>query len=304
MASYPKIKVLLYEPDSALRTAMKDMLLSAGLTAVHDTGQLERVEEAIDQEQTDLIVCDTLSEQAAMCDLIRDMRLDKRGNNPFPVAIGLAADADQTHITKAINAGYDSIILKPLDFALIRRRVEHYMIKRKPFVVTSTYIGPDRRVQSRISANSGRLLDVPNPVLMMGDGSSRDALLERIRAARTQIDEEKVRSDAASIWWLAERISESCLPGGDATAGDALIEQMNRQVVAIEERMPRTTYAPVIDICRALQEVAVRLNKTSDTSNSAAIAELQNATSAAKRAFDKQLQADTDSVSVAETLEV
>ncbi len=292
MASYPKIKVLLYEPDAALRTAMKDMLRSAGLTAVHDTGQLERVEEAVDQEQTDMIIGDILSEQAAMCDLVRDLRLDKRGNNPFPVTLGLAADADQTHITRAINAGYDSIVLKPLDFALIRRRVEHYTTSRKPFVVTSTYIGPDRRLQSRISANSSRLFEVPNPVQMMAEGTPRELLLTRIHAARAEIDEEKVRSDAASIWWLAERISEACLPGGDTEAVDSLIDQMNRQVSAIEERMPRTTYAPVIDICRALQEVAVRLNRSEGTPNASIITELQAATQAAKRVFDKQIQAD------------
>lgn len=303
MKSYPKIQVLLFEPQLTLRTVMRSMLRDAGFLDIRETDRLEDVTEAVGSQQVDIILGDTQVDTDAMCDIIRDIRHDIHGENPFPIAIGLAGSADQQHIAHVVNAGFDAVILKPLDLSLVRQRVEHFLRARKPFAVTSTYIGPDRRQKVREGAGSARMIEVPNPLQLLCEGRPRETVMSRIRAARAEIDEEKVLCDAKSIWWLADKIGDACLFDANPEKRDALIVQINRQVAAVEQRLPRTAYAPVLDICHALQEVAARLGRSEGRPSNETVTELLNATKAAKVAFERQIQSDLRPADVPEPVD-
>lgn len=303
MKSYPNIQVLLFEPEPTLRSVIKGMLRDGGFHDILDTDRLEHVTDAIGNHEVDLIISDTLADRAAMCDIIRDIRHDKHGDNPFPIAIGLAGTADQTHITHIANAGFDAVILKPLDLTIVRHRVEHFLKARKPFSVTSTYIGPDRRQKERKDATSARMIEVPNPMQLLCEGRPRETIMSRIRAARAEIDEEKVLSDAKSIWWLVDKISDASIIDAAPEKRDAMIMQLNKQVKAVEERLPRTTYAPVLDICHVLQEIAARLGRVTGRPSNETITELLNATKTAKSAFERQIQSDRSPNGALETID-
>src|SRR3546814_18089900 len=58
---------------------------------------------------------------------------------------------------------FRSLLVKPLSTRIILDRIETVALHRKPFVVTSDYIGPDRRTAVARRDSNVPLIEVPHP---------------------------------------------------------------------------------------------------------------------------------------------
>jgi CRP-like cAMP-binding protein len=82
-------------------------------------------------------------------------------------------------VKKAMQAGTDDIIVKPLKEDQLLQRLRRVTLNRQAFVVTSDYLGPDRRAKSRPS--SIRRIQVLNTMLEKAAG--KEVKTEEIKAA-------------------------------------------------------------------------------------------------------------------------
>lgn len=76
---------------------------------------------------------------------IGQLRQNKVGKYPFLSIIAACADPNQRKIHTISDYGIDYVIVKRFGPIQLVQRFERIAKVRKPFSVTSSYIGPDRR---------------------------------------------------------------------------------------------------------------------------------------------------------------
>lgn len=256
------VKVVLFEPDRDLRGAIRGTMRDTGFSEIIDTDRPKLVSDALADNRVDLLVCDVNAADGNIARLVRDTRRRRLGNNPFPIVIGITANADQQHVSRVIDDGLDALTLKPLDLAKMSRRFEIFMHTRKPFVTTVNYIGPDRRQNPRYDAVSAPQLIVPNPVSLIAGGTPRDVLMAQIKDAAGELDERQMLSNVEGVVWDADKIARA-LAEQDHDTVRRCIRHLNEVAKDMDTRLERTVYAHVRELCDSLLTVAARLEQSS-----------------------------------------
>jgi CRP-like cAMP-binding protein/DNA-binding response OmpR family regulator len=178
LQSLDKVIAFIGEPDDQVRKELRQILNHAGLKQVSAHGNLANLSKLIGQVPPDLLIlADDLD--PGVFDFIRDIRHNKIGTNPFVLITTLVAPNHIDAVKRAMQAGTDDIIIKPVKEEQLLQRLKRVTVNRAAFVVTSDYLGPDRRAKNRPSAI--RRINVLNTMLEKANG--KDVDLSNIRDA-------------------------------------------------------------------------------------------------------------------------
>lgn len=214
--SYDNAQVLVYDPVAANRNATRAALYMLGFRHIETVATLETFAEYIFKTPPDLALCEAQGAVAQLCDLIQNLR-QGTGENPFLVVIVTAWDNSNTLVSGVLNSGADDLLLRPFSVAQLGQRVRGHIERRKGFVITTDYVGPDRRRESNHRGSDIELYQPPNSLKMKAaDGLSGDEVQARLegelRTARDVFGAEKLRRDAfqISVLW---RLLQSYAPG-------------------------------------------------------------------------------------------
>lgn len=284
------VRTALYDPDRSLRSAIRGVMRDVGFAEILDTGRPDEIVENIEAGNVDLMICDVLDGTGGMNATMRDVRRFKVGANPFIISIGASYDADQQNISQTVNAGYDGVMIKPLDLSNLRKRLEFFLLARKPFVVTSGYVGPDRRKESRLDDGTQPLMIVPNPVRMIADGMPRDLMMEHIQEASSELDERKLRGDINAVCWISDRIGATYEAKDGKKKAKGLVRQLVALTSEIDSRLRRTAFSQIRDLCDTLVEVTRRIEMAGVEPGRKDIELLKNVAKAIKRGCDADIE--------------
>ena len=133
------------DPQSNLLRTIRDTMNHEGFRGMTNFGSLETVCDALNAATPDVLVLGAELEDDSVCSTINELRHSETGRNPFVPVIVTTWEPDQNLVEKVANSGADALLVKPFAPKQLIDRIEHLAHKRKPFVVTSDYIGPDRR---------------------------------------------------------------------------------------------------------------------------------------------------------------
>jgi len=201
--SYDTAEVLLYDPVTANRMATRAALFAVGFRHIETATTTRAFEELIHKRPPDLAICEVQGADAELCRLIQSMRQGQTGQNPFVVIIATAWEKSASLVKRVVDSGADDLLLRPFSAAQLTSRIETHVQRRKGFVVTTDYVGPDRRHdQSRPS--DAELFEPPNSLRMKAkERLSRDQVAHRLdaelQAARDMLNTEKLRRDAFQV---------------------------------------------------------------------------------------------------------
>lgn len=121
-----------------------------------------------------------------------------------------------------MGSGADVLVAAPISPSLILDRIEALVHSRKPFVITSDYIGPDRRFPDD-RGNEIEVVEVPNSLRAKALGWFDAAQLKNeIAAARADINGQKINRQAFQVTFLADKILEGFQEGDLSNAGQKL----------------------------------------------------------------------------------
>ncbi len=235
--SYDTAEVLLYDPVTANRTATRAVLFAVGFRNVETATTTKAFEELIHKRPPDLAVCEVQSADTELCGIIQSMRQGQMGQNPFVVIIATAWEKSASLVKRVVDSGADDLLLRPFSAAQLTSRIETHVQRRKGFVVTTDYVGPDRRHdQSRPS--DAELFEPPNSLRMKAkDRLSRDQVAHRLdvelQAARDVLNTEKLRRDAFQVCVLWRLIQAQ---GPGYAARDDELEKIARLVYTMVRR--------------------------------------------------------------------
>ncbi len=174
------------EPRTPLRKEILSALGEFGLTKnVEATGNLNKVHEKLANGGLDLLICDTVLPEGDLLALIKSVRFGETKGNPFMVIITLVSDPTAELLGEIMDCGPDAILVKPFTADQLIKRIQNLSNNRKRFVVTSSYVGPERRQGHREDTIGLETIRVPNPLFDKIFGVENIRLTQR--AAKTAI---------------------------------------------------------------------------------------------------------------------
>lgn len=258
ISQFDNIRVVLAEPKADLRKTLKNCLQDHGFRSVLDTGNLSQVANAVREGNVDLLIADTSLPEGDFNEYVTELRHGKHGENPFLVVITLVSNPSRESVQAAINSGTDHVLAKPFQPEAMINHVLELTHGRKRFVVTTDYIGPDRRSGPRPGGMEIPVVDVPNALRQRMTGQVSDAILRRaINAAKANINEQKVVRHAYQIGWLLDRLLPELNAPEKSDAFKAHIVRLGKVADDISVRIKSTRYAHIAEMCMTLSSMVV-----------------------------------------------
>ena len=259
--SYDSVDVLIYDPVPANRTATRATLYALGFRRTETVSTLDAFIEAVQTNPPDIALCEAQGAAEELCATIQQLRQGSAGYNPFIVIMVTAWEKNTSLINKVVSSGADDLLLRPFSTALLGARIEAHIERRKGFVITTDYVGPDRRKDNSRSSNV-ELFDPPNSLKMKAkDRLSADTIARKLetelRSAREKLTSEKLRRDAFQVCILWRLMQEQHLVPGQVSPELSKLQALTR---TIEIRARDTEYHPAVEWCEAVLAAAEGLS--------------------------------------------
>ncbi len=202
--TYALIEVALIEPNSATVRNMREALGQLGIRNIRNCSDISVLSETTGGSFPDLVIVDVDSPAVEGLKVIQLLRTDSALPNPFVSVIACAEQPSASLRHKVDNSGADALLVKPFTRKHLVDMVQGLIAGRRPFVVSTDYIGPDRRKNPRDDTKVA-VLAVPNTLRAKATGHwSLKEAQERIAAGVSWLSERKAQSDSFQVAFLLE----------------------------------------------------------------------------------------------------
>ena len=279
------VVVLLVDSDEGSRSAIREVLFERGCRTFRLGATAAEIGPALGRERIDVLICGTDLPDGDACQLIAAIRHGEVGTDPFVPVIATTWNPTPEKVRKIVDSGADDLVVKPISGGQLLERVGSLVYKRKPFVVTSDYIGPDRDATSP-PATAAAPVDVPNPLRARVTGEA-DPLAEQARVDEViaEINRHQLDRYALEIGSLVNMVLPSLGEGLDSGARD-ILERLRAIAVRAEHRMADTERAHVADLCTSLSLVADNILTATGALNPRDVKLLKPLSQAVQAGFD------------------
>ncbi|WP_025897788.1 response regulator [Sneathiella glossodoripedis] len=259
---FSSASVLLYDPQSSLRHNTRVALLSLGFGTVEAVNDWAEFLERAEKGNFDLVVGDLISREGSLQTIVRQMRQQEIGKNPFINIILTLWDTSREHVYEGIQAGADDILSRPMSTNQLADRVHGLVNARKPFIVTEDYVGPERRQIVR-GLSQGSLMIVPNSLKAKVENKPElDASPENIELAMTAIKDRRVSIFTEQFLRLSSKTVSMGAALKELDDRQALIEKMISMNEELLRLIQGTEYIHVETLCSAFHDVLGRVYKS------------------------------------------
>jgi DNA-binding NarL/FixJ family response regulator len=204
---FREVRTLLAVENPIVRQGLNGALRRNGFEQITETTCHHQTLENLDEQELDLIIANTEMNDHHLGQIIREMRHQRFGKNPFSMVIMLSPSGDSDYIRHIIDCGPDDVLLLPVSPEQMVQRIGTLVRNRRRFVITADYIGPDRRKEERPGSQDAPMVDVPNPVKSRIERLNRSSVQRDHEAAEQQINTLKVGRNVVQLRWLIERLT-------------------------------------------------------------------------------------------------
>jgi len=195
-----KVRVAHFDPNMRMRTLMRGMLLTTGFREIRECRSISDIITLLETDAIDLLLIDIDTDTDDICKIVREVREGQLGPDPYLVIMAMTWRPEQDMIARALQTGTDDLIAKPISTKVLSERTANLVHKRRDFVVTSSYIGPDRRSPDRHKPGDLPTIKVPNSLRFKATGDPASvADVSALSAAREVIKTHRVFRISAEI---------------------------------------------------------------------------------------------------------
>jgi DNA-binding response OmpR family regulator len=263
--SYDSVDVLIYDPVASNRTATRATMYALGFRRTETVSTLEAFMEAVQKNPPDIALCEAQGATDELCAVIQQMRQGSAGFNPFVVIIVTAWEKSTGLINKVVSSGADDLLLRPFSTAQLGTRIESHVDRRKTFVITTDYVGPDRRKDTNRASNA-ELFEPPNSLKMKAkDRMSGEAIARKLdielKSAREKLTTEKLRRDSFQVCILWRLMQEQTIVAGQVSPDLAKLQALTK---SIELRCRDSEFEPALEWCGSVLAAAEGLSLNVD----------------------------------------
>lgn len=253
---FGSVDLLLVDTDLGARQGVRTILNNNGFSGVTLGTELHRVREAVSRRMPDILLVGTDFPDGDVRELIKDIRHNRLGNNPFMPVIVLLGDPTPEFVSSLMASGPDDVVMKPVSTKGLLERLHNQIYNRKPYIVTESYVGPARK-----GDDISRAIAPPNPLnSKVTSGKANFIEVERgIENALVEVGERQLENQgpeiAALVGRLGPMLDKPVL--NEATVGGlrTLID-MNQELIG---KLSGSRYDHVSELCKAMVTVSERL---------------------------------------------
>lgn len=243
---FERARVLLSEPASVFSGALRSVLRGMGFRHVFQFETVAALRAEFAATGFDLWITNAEMPDGPVLDLVHDIRHSRIGRDIFIPVVVQSLDVTQALAAQTLNAGADLLWRLPTTGGQITDGIDMLVNRRRPFVVTCDYIGPDRRSKPR----EGRqipLIPVPNPLRGKNDDPAIDA-----EAVMRAISQQKVEAQAFQIGWLIDRIAPLMQDNPASEQAKQYLKRLHTMALELMGRVGVTKYVHQAELCKAV----------------------------------------------------
>lgn len=253
------------DEDSQFRIGLRSALAHEGYTSIYDCSSITKLRDSFQTATPDLLLIDAEMEGDRAFEVISDIRHGELGKNPFVTIMVTLQAPDGDLVQKVIDSGVDDLLLKPVSTAALMTRIKTLAEERQRFVVTTDYIGPQRRANREQDDNEDGLkldlIEVPNTLGAKARGEEVDEyeLQKLIAEAKTEINEQRLQRNGPEIAALVADIVPAFEEDRVDDTIKAKIESLSKFAEDVSERLSNTGFVHVSDLCGVLSSISASL---------------------------------------------
>ncbi len=256
------IEIYLGEAELEIRRLIRSALRDFNLDTLQDFEECGSLRKAISEGNPDLIIVDSDLAGGDACELIQLIRHQNLGKNPFVPIVVTTWQNTAERVRQLIDSGADGLLIKPVSISAIHSHLDLILNNRKPFVVTSRYIGPDRRKDPK-HTNTAPLIEVPNTLQAKVNGEAMDlaALRMQIEQRNAEVNLERLRRNAFELSFHVERMMAGF---GEHKTEKALLTDMVQILDVATDTLQRLAGSPFEEseeLCKTLIRVVSNITE-------------------------------------------
>jgi CheY-like chemotaxis protein len=210
---YGDIKILIAIENPMVSKGLQNVLHHEGYPRPTGADSHAMLLEALNEQSFDVIVSATEMGADFIPPTLQKLRQGLLKHHPLPILIELLVSSEGDYIRKVINSGPDDLLQLPVSPGQLLTRLATLAEQpRKPYVVTSDYVGPDRRSANRPDTPPMPLLQVPNLMALKIKRTPEEVMAEEIRASADKIRQMRLERFAFELQWLLRAIRQLFQP--------------------------------------------------------------------------------------------
>lgn len=141
-------RVLIVEEHRNMRSILRTVLRGFDIRNVEEAIEPKEALAVLESSAVDVVISEFVHAGGDTSAFIRKVRSFDTNPQRFVPVIVCTASTTLSDIRAIINSGADEILQKPISATQVIKRLSTVMTKRRPFVRTPSYFGPDRRRSS------------------------------------------------------------------------------------------------------------------------------------------------------------
>lgn len=195
----------LIDPELNTRRLLRSILSRIGLNTVQEFTSTFDAIGALAVSAPDFILVDADFGEGEGLRFVHALRHNQFSSNPFVGVVAMTWQPTPSLLVRFTGSGADDLLVKPFSTKKVHDRMYGLVEARKPFVVTSDYIGPDRRRTPRPDGAQVPLFTVPNTMRLKALGChDRAGVADEVAACLLAVNAQKVVRQAFQIAFLVE----------------------------------------------------------------------------------------------------
>ena len=146
--------VLLMDPSQTSLSILVQIVTSLGAKRLYRCETLSEATEIANFQPIDLAIIDACPPQIESYAFVRWLRREAPKPTRETPLLLTAADTPSSHIQEIFSCGADALVRKPITPTCLIERILWATRSERQFVVTETYVGPERRTPERLAAEA------------------------------------------------------------------------------------------------------------------------------------------------------
>lgn len=143
--NFSKVRALIVDSDPYAARLLAQILRGFGLTLQTVAKDGASAKRDIETAEFDLIICEAVLPDMSAAELLRWIRRHDRAVVKFTPIVILTGYTHLDNIKAARDSGANNVVKKPVSPAVLLDHIVWSARSPRPFIETSSFIGPDRR---------------------------------------------------------------------------------------------------------------------------------------------------------------
>ncbi len=213
--------------------------------------------------QCDVIILDDLFLEEKTLDFIRALRAGDYGENICLPIVILISDASQEIGLEAVHVGADDVVLKPLSVNDVNKRMRALLTRDLLYVVTESYVGPNRRSAERTNPKKDNLVSIPNAMRMKAEGHQET--MAKISELMSDANRAINNISATLEGEVIQKLINEAIAHPDNF--QPTLRKLRPLVKSFSQKLAHTDFEHIGDLCKLITEIVGEIRGPIDSKN-------------------------------------